>query len=175
LLSKLANSRIFNIPIKALRLIQEGKGLGIKELADGLEKAETPEAAEKLVTTFLENNGAKGYILYDVDKGFKSFDALKKAIADTYGPIGDGNVLHHIVEQRNAGRFGEEAIHNFNNVTPVSAAVNNTLNRIYSSIRADITGSKVLTVRQWMDTKSFDKQYKFGIEALENVLSGVWQ
>ncbi|MBN1207482.1 MAG: hypothetical protein JXB05_21590, partial [Myxococcaceae bacterium] len=45
---------------------------------------------------------------------------------------------------------------------------------LYSSIRWNITGSKSLIVRQWLNTQSYVAQRKFGLLALENVTKGIW-
>jgi hypothetical protein len=105
-------------------------------------------------------------------EGFTSFRALKRYL----GSAGEGNVWHHIVEQRpsNIARFGAEAIHNTGNVIPVTAEVNQKLANLYSSIRKGITGSDTLTVRQWLNSKSFAEQRAFGLQALENVMNGQW-
>jgi hypothetical protein len=44
----------------------------------------------------------------------------------------------------------------------------------YSSIQWDVTGSRTLTVRQWLSTQSYEAQRKFGLLALENIKKGIW-
>ena len=65
-------------------------------------------------------------------------------------------------------------IQNSANVVAVSPEINNRLNALYSSIRIDITGSANMTVRQWLTSQSFEKQYLFGLKAIEMVSKGLW-
>jgi RHS repeat-associated protein len=102
-------------------------------------------------------------------KCFKSFGALKRAMPNT-----PGNVWHHIVEQSQEGRFGADAIQNANNVMEVSPELNQALNKLYSSIQPDITGSDSLTVRQWLSTQTYNQAQDFGRRAVANVSAGVW-
>jgi hypothetical protein len=78
------------------------------------------------------------------------------------------------VDQSQEARFGAAAIHNTKNVVAVPVSVNSQLNALYSSIRVDITGSSTLRVREWLATKSFDFNRKFGLKALQNVQNGIW-
>jgi hypothetical protein len=100
-------------------------------------------------------------------KSFKSFRALKAGL----GSPGKGRVWHHIVEQRNAGRFGAEAVHNSANVVAVDVAVNQKIADYYSTANHAFTGGK--TVRAWLDTKSFAEQAEFGRDILNRVLNGL--
>ena len=102
-------------------------------------------------------------------KCFKSFDALKRAY-----PNSTGKVWHHIVEQSQIPRFGANAIQNIENVVEVSPSVNQSLNALYSSINPEITGSTAQTVRQWLKTQSFEQARAFGVQAVQNVQSGMW-
>jgi RHS repeat-associated protein len=101
-------------------------------------------------------------------RAFKSFDAFKRVA----GPAGEGQAWHHIVEQSQVGRFGAEAIHNTENIVKVSTEVNQKINGIYSSINKGITGSDVLTVRQWLSTKSYEEAKQFGQQILQKVQAG---
>ena len=100
-------------------------------------------------------------------RSFKSFDAFKAAL----GPAGDGKVWHHILEQRpsNIGRFGPEAIHNTANVVAVPREVNQKIADYYSRKRP-WTGGK--TVREFLDSQSYEEQMKFGQMILEKVIKG---
>ena len=40
----------------------------------------------------------------------------------------------------------------------------------YNSIRPAVTGSTEMTVREWISTQSFEKQYEFGQEVIQNVI-----
>ncbi len=88
---------------------------------------------------------------------FQPFDVLKRAL----GPAGEGNVWHHIVEQRaaNIGQFGAEAIHNTQNVVVVSREVNQAIANYYSTIQS-FTGG--LTVKQWLGSQSWVQQFEYG-------------
>jgi hypothetical protein len=100
-------------------------------------------------------------------KTFSSFDALKREL----GSAGEGNVWHHVVEQRaaNVANFGAEAIHSTENVVSVSRGVNQAIANYYSSIRPFSNG---MAVRQWLNSQSFAEQSAFGRRVLDLVLSG---
>ncbi len=89
--------------------------------------------------------------------GFKSFDAWK----GTFGK--HPWRWHHIVEQTpwNKARFGEEALHNVNNMYFVPKAFHQRITKFYQRIPADFdTGGK--TFRAWLADKSFEEQLAWG-------------
>ena len=97
-------------------------------------------------------------------KGFASFSAFKKA----YGAAGQGMAWHHIVEQNadNIARFGAEKIHNTKNLIRLphgKGSIHAKVSGYYSSIYRN-TGMRV---RDYVNTLSYDEQYKFGIETLK--------
>jgi hypothetical protein len=101
-------------------------------------------------------------------QSFKSFDSLKRSL----GPAGEGQVYHHIVEQRaaNVQRFGAETIHNTQNVVAVPRELNQTIANYYSSKRPSFTGN--VTVREWLNTKSYAQQREFGSDILTRAVAG---
>jgi hypothetical protein len=101
-------------------------------------------------------------------RGFSSFTQLKSFLG---GRAGSGRAIHHIVEQTpgNVSTFGAKAIHNMNNVVPLPhgrGSIHAQISGFYSSKQPAITGSRTLTVRQWLSSKSFAEQYQFGLEAI---------
>ncbi len=92
------------------------------------------------------------------------------------GKAGPGKEWHHIVEQTqgNVKRFGGEALHNTENVAALDKALHTDVNRLYSSIKYNITGSFKLTVREWLRGQSYEAQRAFGLVAINNVRTGVW-
>ena len=94
-------------------------------------------------------------------KGFKSYNAFKKE----YGSAGEGMEWHHIVEQKkmNIDRFGAEKIHNIDNIVPIPREIHRQISSHYSSIQPF---SNNMRVRDWLNTKSFVDQYKFGLKTL---------
>jgi RHS repeat-associated protein len=130
-------------------------------VSQAVEKTDA-QAAKQVI-----QNGLK--LLQDnIGQGYKSFRALK----DTLGPAGSGMNWHHIVEQSptNIARFGVQAIHNTNNVIRLPSGAGSIHQRVsayYSSIQPLVTGSDTLTVRQWLQTKSFEFQWQFGMELIE--------
>ncbi|HYO55036.1 hypothetical protein [Archangium sp.] len=111
-----------------------------------------------------------GRLLPSGHRAFRSFRAFKRYM----GKAGEGNDWHHIVEKRNAKRFGAEAIHNTENVIPLEKPLHDRVSALYSSVEENITRSANLTVRQWLDTQSYEAQRKFGLLAIENVRNGIW-
>jgi RHS repeat-associated protein len=92
--------------------------------------------------------------------GFKSFSAFKRAM----GAAGKGRHWHHIVEASQAGKFGANEIHNTKNIISLPAEIHHKVSGYYSSVQKFTKG---LTVREWLSTKSFKEQYKFGLEVIK--------
>jgi hypothetical protein len=61
-------------------------------------------------------------------------------------------------------KLGAENIQNTLNVIKLPQGLHRKISAYYSSIQS-FTGGK--TVRQWLSTKSFQEQYKFGIKKLK--------
>lgn len=115
--------------------------------------------AEGLVVGMLAQTGK-------VARGFKSFSAFKNAM----GSAGKGKAWHHIVEQNpaNIAKFGENAIHNTSNLMKLphgKGTIHARISGHYSS-KQPFTGGK--TVRQWLNTKSFDYQRNYGLQKLKD-------
>ncbi len=115
----------------------------------------------------------EGRVLPSGHRAFKSFDNFK----DFMGPAGEGKQWHHIIEKREANlkRFGSEALHNTENVIPLDAGLHSDVSAFYSSKQELITGSSILTVRQWLNVQSYEAQRQFGLRAIENIRSGTWR
>ena len=98
-------------------------------------------------------------------KGFSSLRNVKKV----QGVAGKGKAWHHIVEEStaNINKFGVEKVHKLNNLVKISHGKGTLHNRIsghYSTNKLPFT--KGLTVRKWLQTKSFRFQYNYGLEIL---------
>jgi RHS repeat-associated protein len=102
---------------------------------------------------------------HGVEAGFDSFRALKRS----WGPAGDGLVWHHIVEQSKAEQFSKQMINAPGNVVAVAREINENLNAFYSS-KQPFSGK--LTVRDWLKGKSWQEQYRLGLEWLDKALKG---
>ncbi len=75
---------------------------------------------------------------------------------------------HHIVEQTpgNILKFGNKSIHNINNIVKLehgSGSIHNEISKYYSQIKPFTNGQ---TVRSWLSGKSFEEQFKFGMEVM---------
>jgi hypothetical protein len=117
------------------------------------------------------NSPAKGgKLLPGGHRAFGSFRAFKRYM----GKAGEGKDWHHIVEKRNAKRFGAEAIHNTENVIALEKTLHDRVSAFYSSIQENITRSSTLTIRKWLDGQSYEAQRAFGLLAIENIKKGVW-
>ena len=99
-------------------------------------------------------------------QGFHSFEAFKAAM----GSAGKGRQWHHIVEQSKIGEFSAEMINSVENLINVSEEVNREVNAIYSSKQYYSEGK---TVREWLKGKSWEEQYKFGEETIEEVKKAI--
>ena len=100
--------------------------------------------------------------------GSGSYSSFK----NTNGSAGSGFAWHHIVEQTpNAGNFPAGALQNQGNIIPLphgAGTVHSQISGYYSSIRG-FTGGQ--TVRQWLNGQSFNAQFEFGIQVI-NELGG---
>lgn len=100
-----------------------------------------------------------------IGEGYESFSAFKKV----YGSAGEGMAWHHIVEQTpsNLVKFGPESLHNTMNIIPLehgAGSLHSNISGYYSSIQSFSQG---LTVRQWLSAKTFEEQFEFGLDALQ--------
>ena len=95
---------------------------------------------------------------------FKSFRQLKKYLGDP----GSGKQWHHIVEQCQAkstrSGFDISEINKVSNVKATPKEVHKEISRYYSS-KQEFTGN--LTFRDWLNGKSYEEQYEYGIERWE--------
>jgi hypothetical protein len=103
------------------------------------------------------------------DKEFSSFNAFKKTslaelLQKEYGSAGDGKEYHHIVEQggANEDNFTAEELHSTKNIVPLPDPIHDLVSAEYSK-EYEKTG---ITVRQWLQTQPFDKQYEYGLDVL---------
>ncbi|WP_347487982.1 RHS repeat-associated core domain-containing protein [Desulfoscipio sp. XC116] len=94
-------------------------------------------------------------------KGFNTFNDVKKFL----GSPGEGRQWHHIVEQSqiNKSGFSPTQIHNTNNLIAVDKATHAKISGYYSS-KPEFAHGK--TVRDWLAGKSYEEQYKFGLDVL---------
>ncbi|QAT85932.1 putative lipoprotein [Corallococcus coralloides] len=93
-----------------------------------------------------------------------------------HGSAGPGKNWHHIVEQTpgNVARFGPHALHNTENVISLEGGLHTQVSAFYSRRNLRVTGSRDLTVRQWLRTQSYEAQRAFGLQAIANIRNGVW-
>lgn len=108
-----------------------------------------------------------------IGQGYNSFDAFKYS----QGTAGNGMAWHHIVEQNSANinQFGAQAIQNTNNLIRLphgAGLLHQQISGYYSSIQPLVTGSQSLTIRQWLQTQSFEFQWKFGIDLIQRFGGG---
>jgi len=134
-------------------------GQGVSQDGDPLNEAQVVSQVVNKGLNLLRTNAGQGY---------NSFTAFKNA----QGSAGSGMAWHHIVEQNpvNIGRFGTQAVNNTSNLIRLPSGarlLHQQISGYYSSIQPFVTGSDTLTLRQWLQTKSFEFQWKFGIEIIK--------
>jgi hypothetical protein len=100
-------------------------------------------------------------------QGFKTFGEFKR----TMGAAGTGKAWHHIVGQTtsNLQQFGVEAIHNTGNLVRLphgKGSIHQEISNFYNSLQPDLTGLSNITVREWINSKSFEEQQDFGIRVI---------
>jgi hypothetical protein len=132
-----------------------------------------PATAVAMATQGAGGGGTEVAASADGFRSWGSFSGFKNGL----GSAGEGKQWHHIVEQTsgNVERFGPHALHNTRNVIPVETMLHRDVSGFYSSIRPGITGSRTLTIRQWLSTQSYEAQRAFGLQAIENIRKGVWR
>ncbi len=86
------------------------------------------------------------------------------------GNYGEREAWHHIVEQTpaNIAKFGNQAIHNTENIIKLEHGAGSMHARIsgfYSSKQFFTNGQ---TVRQWLAPQTFEQQFQFGIQKLND-------
>lgn len=88
------------------------------------------------------------------------------------GSPGKDNVYDHVVEQSQIGRSGfkAEIVHNPFNMKPVPGWVNQSKANYYSR-KFDWTNGG--TVRDWLSGQSYEVQYKFGTQVLNDIQTGI--
>ena len=97
-------------------------------------------------------------------KGFSSLRNVKKV----QGVAGKGKAWHHIVEEStaNINKFGVEKVHKLNNLVKISHGKGTLHNMISSHYSSKFEFTDNLTVRKWLQSKSFRFQYNYGLEIL---------
>lgn len=98
------------------------------------------------------------------DKGFGSFDSLKKYL----GGNEEGKVWYHIVEQSQIKRSGftSEEVNNVIELPNGAGSIHQAITNYYNS---NYMGIKGMTVRDWgtENLKTFEEQFEFGMEVLK--------
>jgi hypothetical protein len=131
--------------------------LGIYGIFDALRNEHYAAAAFRV--------GLFGFGTFAQTRGFKSFGKFK----EVFGEAGEGRAWHHIVEQSQQSKFGPDMVQNPQNIAAVAEGAGRVHRRVtgfYNSKQPDLTGSGELTVRQWLNAKSFEEQYGFGLSVL---------
>jgi hypothetical protein len=100
-------------------------------------------------------------------QGFQTFGEFKRTI----GAAGAGKAWHHIVGQTtsNLQRFGAVAIHNTGNLVRLEhdrGSIHQEITNFYNSVQPDLTGSRDITVREWIGSQSYEEQQDFGIKVI---------
>jgi RHS repeat-associated protein len=143
-------------------LIGGAAGVGIKAGLKEIRKQGAKNASKLLKPLPATVEKSNKLVLANVNR-YSSYSAFKRA----HGSAGKGMEWHHIVEQTpgNVSQFGEEALHNTWNIVAIDVTTHRKISGYYSSI-LDFTGSQ--TLRQWISSKPFDEQRKFGIKVLQD-------
>ncbi|WP_158502267.1 hypothetical protein [Vitiosangium sp. GDMCC 1.1324] len=172
--------------VQASERVATRTGLGLIETATGAERfiVSVPEGTIRMVlaphAVAMAARGvgagspapSRGKLLPNGHRAWGSYGGYRSAM----GPAGKGKDWHHIVEQTpgNAKRFGGEALHNTENVTALDKALHTRISAFYSSKYLRVTGSRTLTVRQWLSTQSYEAQRELGLLAIRNIQNGIW-
>ena len=80
---------------------------------------------------------------------------------------------HRMVKRMGGtGKFAAEKIHSMKNMVELPNDIHRKIGSFYSSKNRKITGEGFSTVRDWLNTKSFEEQSKFGRRVIEHYLHG---
>lgn len=95
-------------------------------------------------------------------KGFDSYNSFKKEYGSASNYVKDGQ-WHHIVEQNTVtkGINPAQSVYNTQNTVAIPKDLHIKISSHYNSIRFE-----GITVRQYVNTLSYNEQYKYGIEIL---------
>ncbi len=114
---------------------------------------------------------AKGAVKAGEGLGYESFDAFKNDFgpASSYAKGNEKMAWHHIVEQHdyNIAKFGNEAIHNTNNLIPIAnyqGSIHMQVTGYYNSLLPGTT----MRVRDYVKTLSFEGQHQYGMDVLRS-------
>lgn len=93
-------------------------------------------------------------------KGFDSYNSFKKEYGKAANYVNNGE-WHHIVEQQtvNKGINSPYSVFNTQNTVAIPKELHVKISAYYSS-----TYTPGTTVRQYVNTLSYEQQYKFGLE-----------
>ena len=153
--TQIAPTTIANTAVATSKASNEIVKTGITKVVDGAAKFNCANCGYQEL---------KEVVVNGTGRGFKSFNAFKYA----FGRAGDGLAWHHIVEKTpgNITRFGNEAIHNTNNLIKLehgSGTIHNEISSYYSRIHPFTNGQ---TFRIWISTKPFEEQYQIGMKKI---------
>lgn len=100
-------------------------------------------------------------------KGFDSYSAFKKEYGKASDYVNNGE-WHHIVEQNTVekGINSAQSVYNTQNTVAIPKELHVKISGYYSS-----NYTQGLTVRQYVNTLSYEQQYRFGIEVLTKFAS----
>jgi hypothetical protein len=173
--------------LQASERVAASAGLGLLDAATGAERliVSVPEGTLRMVVAphvvAMSARGAgagspaptRGRFLLNGHRAWGSFGGFKSAM----GKAGPGKQWHHIVEQTkgNTKRFGGAALHNTENIIALDKALHTRVSALFSRKVLRITGSRTMTVRQWLSTQSYEAQREFGLLAIQNVRNGIWR
>jgi len=175
-------ARLSSLPgfARAAQLLQARCGFSFEAVTAGSVQAVTISASSAVValtpgaawatTNAMARRGSDAQPTKSAPVGFRSHRAFKKAM----GKAGPGKEWHHVVEQTdgNVDSFGAERIHSTDNEVALDKDLHQKVSALYSSKATRYTQTMRLTVREWLSTKPFETQRRFGLTILKLVLEG---
>jgi len=148
--------------VKTKRTIGTGANVlmlttGVGELAGGVKAL---LEARRLYVAARATGAGTTVVASDLLQGgqtFGSFNAFKRA----FGPAGTGKEWHHIVEQSKENIFGTNVVQTTKNIVKMPKEIHDRISAYYSTKQAFTNGQ---TVRQWLNDKSFEENFRFGVD-----------
>ena len=135
------------------------------------------EGIVKIQETFSRFEGTVTEAESEASSLWNNFDQLKNALNRLFTGIRSPNPpniqYHHLVEQggENAQTFSPQAINSLANVVPTPTGIHQTISSFYSSAPSWLPQG-MTTVRMWMQTQSFEVQWRAGLEVWKQAMMG---
>jgi hypothetical protein len=100
-------------------------------------------------------------------KAFYKYDRLDDWLEKRFGPAGEGQQYHHIVEQGpNADSISAIQLQSTENIIRLPTLLHEEVSAVYGKAAPEAPG---MTLRQWLREKPYEFQYQYGLKVLRDL------